>query len=154
MKVVINNDNTNNKELCYEESFWTGKKTIKYNGVLLTKISKTIYEYSDGEIVEQFEVKGNQILGVTIKMFGNVVEILRKLMWYEIVMSVVVFIPCILFGAVGGAIGGALGFVNLVLIRNLKQWWIKLIFSIEFLLVSVLLSYIFAFLIFKTFMII
>ena len=38
MKVIINNEQTKNKELYYEEGFWTGKRTIKYNNILLTKI--------------------------------------------------------------------------------------------------------------------
>ena len=87
MKITIKNEQTNNKELCYEEGFWTGKKTIKYNGVELLKLSRNLYEYKDGEKTEQFEVKGNQLIGVTIKMFGNDVEVVRKITWYEIVMS-------------------------------------------------------------------
>ena len=50
--------------------------------------STELYEYKDGDITEQFEIKGNQLIGITIKMFGNTVEIARKLTWYEIVMAV------------------------------------------------------------------
>lgn len=154
MKITIKNEQTNNKELCYEEGFWTGKKTIKYNGVELLKLSRNLYEYKDGEKTEQFEVKGNQLIGVTIKMFGNDVEVVRKITWYEIVMSVLVFVPCILFGAIGGAFGGGLGFTNLAIIRNVDKWWLKLIISLQFAAISLLLSYIFAYLVFKTFLII
>ena len=37
MQIVINNEQTNNKDLEYEEGFWTGKKTIKYNGITLKR---------------------------------------------------------------------------------------------------------------------
>ena len=151
MKVIINNEQTKNKELYYEEGFWTGKRTIKYNGTSLTKINRNLYEYKDGETTENFEIKGNQLIGVTIKMFGNVVEIARKLTWYELLMSMFVFIPCILYGAVGGAIGGILGFTNLTIIRDIDKWWLKLIVSVQFVFVSLLLSYILAYLILKMF---
>ena len=151
MKVIINNEQTKNKELYYEEGFWTGKRIIKYNGTSLTKINRNLYEYKAGETTENFEIKGNQLIGVTIKMFGNVVEIARKLTWYELLMSIFVFIPCILYGAVGGAIGGILGFTNLTIIRDIDKWWLKLIVSVQFVFVSLLLSYILAYLILKMF---
>ena len=153
MKTTINNEQTKNKELYYEEGFWTGKRTITYNGVNLTKIKRNLYEYQDGENTEQFEIKGNQLMGVTITMFGNDVVVTRRLSWYEFVMSIFVFIPCVLFGAIGGAVGGLLGFTNLTIIRNVEKWWVKLIISIEFTAISLLLSYLLAFLVFKTFMI-
>lgn len=87
-------------------------------------------------------------------MFGNDVEVVRKITWYEIVMSVLVFVPCILFGAIGGAFGGGLGFTNFAIIRNVDKWWLKLIISLQFAVISLLLSYIFAYLVFKTFLII
>ena len=152
MKTTINNEQTKNKELYYEEGFWTGKRTITYDGVNLTKIKRNLYEYQDGENTEQFEIKGNQLMGVTITMFGNDVEVTRRLTWYEFVMSIFVFIPCVLFGAIGGAVGGLLGFTNLTIIRNVEKWWVKLIISIEFTAISLLLSYLLAFLVFKTFM--
>ncbi|MBR4406734.1 MAG: hypothetical protein IKT27_00265 [Clostridia bacterium] len=154
MKVIVKNEQTKNKELYYEEGFWTGKRTIKYNGISLTKIKRNLYEYKEGETTENFEIKGNQLIGVTIKMFGNVVEVARKLTWYEIVMSLMVFIPCILFGAIGGAFGCGLGFANLTIIRNLDKLWLKFIISLQFAIVALLMSYIFAYLILKTFLII
>lgn len=154
MKLTLNNEQTKNKELYFEEGFWTGKRTIKYNNVILTKIKNNLYEYKNGEITEQFKIKGNQFFGLTINMFGNEIELTRKLFWYEIAMSLIVFIPCILFGAIGGAFGGGFGFTNLVIIRNIDKWWLKLIISIQFAAISLLLSYIFAYLILKTFLII
>ena len=149
MKATIKNEQTKNKELYYEEGFWTGKRTIKYDGVVLTKIKRNIYEYKSCETTEQFVIKGNQILGVTITMFGQDVEVSRKLKWYEYVMVALVLAPCCLFGAVGGAIGGGLGFTNLTIIRKIDKWWLKLIISIEFAAIGLLLSYIIAVLILK-----
>ena len=151
MKIVINNDQTKNKDLYYEEGFWTGKRTITYNGVLLKKIKMNLYEYDDGEKIEQFQIKGNQLFGVSISMFGNNVEVSRKLTWYEIVMAVLVFIPCILFGAIGGAIGGALGFTNLTIIRQVEKVYLKVIISAQFLIAGFLLSYLIGYVVLKVF---
>lgn len=149
MKIIVNNEQTKNKELCYEEGFWTGKRTIKYDDVTLTKIKRNLYEYKNGESVEQFEVKGNQFYGITITMFGNNVEIVRRLTWYEIVMSVIVFVPGMLFGAVGGVIGALIGITNLIVIRKVNKWWLQLIISLVFTAVCLVLSYVVALLLLK-----
>ena len=149
MKIIVNNEQTKNKELCYEEGFWTGKRTIKYDGVTLTKIKRNLYEYKNGESVEQFVVKGNPFYGITITMFGNNVEIVRRLTWYEIVMSVVVFVPGVLFGAVGGVIGALIGITNLIVIRKVNKWWLQLIISLVFTAVCLVLSYVVALLLLK-----
>ena len=149
MKVVVNNEQTNNKELYYEENLWTGKRTIVYDGVTLTKVKRNLFEYKNGETTEQVEVIGNQLLGITIKMLGKEIEVARKLAWYEIVMAVLVFAPCILFGAIGGAIGGALGFTNIVIIRNVKKIYLQIIISIMFMLIGLLMSYVIAVLVLK-----
>lgn len=149
MKVVINNENTDNKTLIYQEGFWTGKRTISYDKTPLTKVKRNIFEYKTEETTENFEIKGNQLVGVTINMLGKDVEVSRKLTWYEIVLSILVFIPCILFGAVGGAVGGALGFTNIMVIRSLDKTWVKIVVSVEFIAISLLLSYVLAVLVFK-----
>ena len=149
MKITINNEQTNNKDLFFEETFWTGKRTIIYDGVELKKIKFNLYEYNDGITTYQFLIKGNQFFGLTITMFGKEVEITRKLFWYEITMAVIVFAPCVLFGAIGGAIGGALGFTNLTIIRNTEKIYLKIIFSGLFMALSLLLSYVIAVLVFK-----
>lgn len=149
MKIIINNEQTNNKQLEYEESAWTGRRTIIYDGVVLTKIKHNIYEYKKESAIEKFIIKGNQLIGITVNAFGKDIEVARKLMWYEIVLSLLVIMPCLLCGAIGGAIGGGLGFVNVTIIRQLNKWYIKVIVSIQFLILALLLCYIIACMIFK-----
>ena len=36
------------KKVSYEESLWTGKKTLYVNGVACRKVSKTQFAYLDG----------------------------------------------------------------------------------------------------------
>ena len=97
LKYIVNNQATQNKDLVYTEGFWSGKKTITYNGVELKKIEKNKFEYADGDKKEVFEIKGNSFLGVKINMFGQDVEVLRQLVWYEILLSVLVFLPGVIF---------------------------------------------------------
>ncbi len=151
MKVVVNNEKTKNKDFFYEENFWTGKRNLAYDNVPLTKIKRNVFEYKEGDKVEQFLIKGNQFIGVSVSMFGVQVEVIRKLTWLEIVLSVLVFIPSILFGAVGGAIGGVCGFTNILLLRKIENIWLQIIISGEFALLGLTLSYIFAILIFNAF---
>jgi len=40
MKYIINNEKTKNKDFVYQENDWTGKKTLTYDGVPLTKIDR------------------------------------------------------------------------------------------------------------------
>lgn len=146
MRVTINNEQTNNKELIYEEGFWTGKRTIVYDGETLTKVKRNIYI---NKAKDEFVIKGNQLVGVTITMLGKQVEVLRKLTWFEIALSVLVFVPCVLFGAIGGAFGGGLGFTNVMLLRRIDKLYLKIIISLLMTGLAVLLSYIFAYLVFK-----
>lgn len=146
MRVTINNEQTNFKDLCYEEGFWTGKRTIVYNGETLTKHKRNILVNKAGE---EFVIKGNQLVGVTITMFGGSVQIIRKLTWLEICLSFLVFVPCVLFGAIGGAFGGGLGFTNVMILRRIEKIYLKIIFSLLMTGLAVLLSYIFAYLVFK-----
>ena len=158
MKVTINNEQTNNKVLEFEESFWTGKRTIVYDGVILTKIKRSVYEYKKDDVVEKFTIKGNQLIGITMNMFGKTVEVERKLTWYEIVLSLSILVECLTFGIITksliagafvGGIGGGLAFTNAIIIRQIDKWYLKVIVSIQLLAIALLLSYIIACMIFK-----
>jgi len=116
--------------------------------MLLTNYDKYVM-FKKNNIVENFVVKGNQLFGSKIIMFGNEIEIVRKLNWYEILLSILVFIPLIFFGAIGGAFGGALGITNLIIIKQVEKWYFKVIISIQFILIALLLSYILACMILK-----
>ena len=121
MKISVNNNQTKNKELVYQEGFWSGKKNITYDGQTLKKIKRGSYEFKNGEGTEVFEVKGNQLIGVKIKMFNKDIEVLRQLAWYELLLSVLVLVPGVFCGLIGGVIGGVLGVLNLFLIRILAN---------------------------------
>lgn len=152
MKYTVNNQATQNKDLVYTEGFWSGKKTITYNGVELKKVEKNKFEYTDGEKAEIFEIKGNSFIGVSINMFGQNVEVLRKLVWYEILLSVLVFLPGVIFGGlIGGMIAGVLGVANLFVIRHLDKWYLQVLTTVGILIAEVLLLFVVGVLLLKIF---
>ena len=62
----------------YEESFWTGKKSLFLNGVPLTKLSKTEFEYAKDEVVMKFSLNGSVLSGVNVVVNGARYELLQK----------------------------------------------------------------------------
>ena len=105
------------KEVVYEESFWTGKKTISINGLKLMKVKKNIY--TDG--TNNYELKGSNLTGVTL--FGpETIIILEKLTGFQIACAVIPIILCALIGGAIGAIFGCLASLVVVSVaRNTKS---------------------------------
>lgn len=149
MKVVINNEKTNNKPLEIEESFFTGKHKIKYDGNYLEEQSKNSFNLNNTKENNNVTIKGHQLWGVNVNLLNNDINVVNKLTWYEIVLSVLIFAPCLIFGWVGLLIGllmGCLGFVTIRLLDNLTY---KIVISVLLLAIGLLLSYILAVLVFK-----
>ncbi len=93
MKQVVQNEKLG--EIVYEESFWTGKKTVSVNGSQLEKISKNTFKTPDGETVE---LKGNFFQGATLNVESESVRVTPPIKWYEIVLSVLPFILIMIWG--------------------------------------------------------
>lgn len=106
--------------ITYEESFWTGKKIITFDGIPLTKINKTTYQYQSlsadpftaseesASVPVTITVKGNYISGVSLVIGDETITLTAKASALDFVLG---YIPAGLFFAfvIGGAIGGALG---------------------------------------------
>lgn len=122
-------------EYMYFESFWTGKKELKVNGIPLTKIGKK--RFQDGN--KNYDIKGNFLTGVTVTTDDESVSIIRNLKVYEYIL---VFLPLYIIGfgifggAIGGGIAGALGAVCAisiaVLIRKINNAFLKVLLSLGF----------------------
>ncbi len=116
----------------YDENFWTGKRTIKINGVLLTKKDKKTYIYNDGNERKSITVKGVYVSGITLIMDGVEVELEEKPKWYEYLFMILILVGGIAFigGAVGGAIGGILAFGYMALSKPQKNPAVKIALGI------------------------
>ena len=142
MRQVIQDDKIG--EITYEETFWTGKKTVYINGQPLNKVAKNTFETADGT---KAELKGNFLTGATLTVGENQVRIVNPVKWYEIVMSVLPFILIMIWGnstalckivpVIGGAIGGGisalLSATNVVIIKRVDKLWLKIVISVAML---------------------
>ena len=136
MKSVIQHESLG--EIIYEESAWTGRKSISINGQQLRKVKRNEFQTSEGETVT---LKGNYFLGTTAVIGTESVTLTQAYKWYEYVLSAIPFILVIIWGnsvalcsivpIVGGAIGGGISalFVvaNLLLIRKVKNIGLKVL---------------------------
>jgi len=164
MKIVINNEKTKNKELIFYENPWTAKRKICYDGTMLENRSKNVFEHKQGKNIETFEIQGNSSIGMVLKMFGQDVELVRKLAWWEILLGVLPFVCSLIFcfinntsagvfmssisGGICGGFGGGLSYFSCCLMRKTDKLYFKIIFALLIALISFFTSYIFAVLIF------
>jgi hypothetical protein len=112
-------------EIVYEESLWTGRKTLSVNGTVLQKVSKDTYSIPLGDESTRGILKGNVLTGVCLNISGEDIWIVPKAAWLDWVLSALPFMVimlwgnnprlCSIFPVVGGAIGGALGGVGAVI---------------------------------------
>lgn len=133
MTVTIQDESTNGYPLVYNETFWTGKRTLCYNGTPLRRQSKKQFFLDGDDGTAEFGVEGNRFTGIRVvsPLFAQPLQITRKLAVWEYILAVLVFIPGILFGAIGGAIGGVLGYVNLELMLRIKRVWLRVVVAME-----------------------
>ena len=132
----------------YEESIWTGKKSVQINGVSLNKIDKTTFSYNHEGLDIRVRVDGNIYKGSSLIIDDESYEVYAKTLWYEYILA---FLPIVLIivwgnnvylcsiipvigGAIGGAISVALGIVSLSMMKNSNKALIKLLIGIAFLI--------------------
>ena len=139
-------------EIVYDESVWTGKKTVAIDGQELQKINKNKFMFNDKEVV----VKGSSIFGVKLCIDGETVELNKKSAWYEIALAFLPFlflitwgnIPalCSIFPVIGGAIGGGLGaasgMVYLFLSKKMKNPILKILFGLGMFVATIFAAFI------------
>ena len=147
MKTVVNVENFGQLEYC--ESFWTGKKSLSVNGSPLEKSSKNTFRLSEGQYIT---LEGNFIKGSSVTIEGQKIVLTPAVKWYEIVLPVLSFILVLVWGnsqqlynifpVVGGGLGGFLGalfgFCNVVIIKGVKNVFLKILISLGMLVATFL----------------
>ena len=122
----------------YEESNWTGSKSLSINGAPLQKTSKKTFVTPDGTPVE---IKGNYLAGSSLIIGQETIRLTPPITWYEIVLTVLLFVfiivwsnvPALLFvvpiigGAIGGAITGGLAVLTLFLAKMTPKPILKIL---------------------------
>ena len=145
--------------ITYEESFWTGKKSLSLNGKPLLKQGKRIFVNTADETSKFYTVSGNFIKGVTLLVDGMTIDIIPKSKWYESALSIMIFVLVLAWGnspvlcsilpvvggAIGGAIAGSLAMTNLVWIKRQKSIIAKILISFGMLIATFIICIIVAF---------
>ena len=127
------------KEIEYEESFWTGKRKITIDGVLLEAVDKKSFNYNQNT----YKVKGNILFGV--KLIGeNEIIIVPKLKVWEYILIMLPLILVFIGGATGAIIGMLFAIVIATKLRKAKNIIIKILFSLAMTGLAYLVWYIFA----------
>lgn len=141
-------------EIVYNESFWTGKKTLTVNGINSKRISKKEYMINEKTAI----LKGNYYTGVFLYIDDERIELSPKPTWYEMILSLLSLFflltwgnsptLCAIFPVVGGAIGGLLGGVGLIsssfFMRKQKKPIIKIIIGIVSTFLTVFIAFLLA----------
>lgn len=144
--------------ITYEESFWTGKKTLYINNEELEKYCKNIYVHKDNDGTEiTVVIKGNLYTGLSLIINNEKVEISPKLKWYEMIFSLLPFVLimiwgnvpslCAIFPIVGGAIGGIVGGIATILTGAFIRKTDNLIFKFAISLIATVASFLICFVI-------
>lgn len=111
MKVVIKDSRTQGLEFIYAENFWTGRRTISYNGQKAEKKNRNLFvlHLKNGDL--EFQIKGNNFTGIKVysSVFKEPVEVRRKLSPLEIILIILSLALGIAGGFVGGWAGGVIG---------------------------------------------
>ena len=127
-----------------EESAWTGKKTICFDGIPLVKKNKTTYELpaTDDTPALTVTVKGSYVTGLNLIIGAETIELTQAPRWYDYVLAI---LPAVLFwcfiigGAIGGAVAGMMAVGGIMLMKSLPKVWQKLLVSlgVSFVIVAV-----------------
>ena len=83
MKSVVNHAVLG--EIVYEESFWSGRKSLSVNGVALKAEQKNVFLTEENEKVQ---ITGGYLRGAKMSYKGETVALSSPVKWYEIVLSV------------------------------------------------------------------
>lgn len=142
-------------EIVYEESPWTGKKSLSVNGKPLDKIDKNTFRLDTGEYAV---IKGSYLMGAKLTIGNETIRLSESVKWYEIAIAVLTFMISLVWGnsptlvqifpMVGGAIGGALscagGLFSLVCMKKVKNPLVKILIGLGFFVLTVFVLYLVA----------
>lgn len=131
---------TDGRKVEYEESFWTGKKSIKIDGNQLIKLGKKVFVLDE----KKYELNGNFIFGATLSGSDEKIVLVRKL---NVLEWILVALPLILV-FIGGALGGALGVLaaccNAVVVRGVKNIVLKIVACLAIAIVTYIIWFVIA----------
>ncbi|MBR5780219.1 MAG: hypothetical protein IKY21_06335 [Clostridia bacterium] len=142
-------------EIVYDESYWTGKKTVTVGGVQLKKVNKkTFVGEINGEQVTAL-IAGSFLSGAIIDVNGDKFRMTEPAKWYDYVLSfawVAIYLVwsvsealCMIFPVVGGALGGVVAGLGaaaaLFIIKPMKNIAAKIAVSLGMFVAVMLVNF-------------
>ena len=141
-------------EIIYNESFWSGRKSLKINGVYVKPVSKNEYLINEKKAI----INGSFLNGTTLLIDGESIQLTPKIKWYEAVLAMIplfflitwgnnVFL-CSIFpvvgGGIGGLLGGAGGALSLFFMKTQKKPILKITIGIIGAIATILIAFLIA----------
>ena len=153
MKEIIKDEKYG--EIIYNENAWTGKKELSISNKVLEKVDRSTFKMEDGKEVK---LSGNYFSGVKLNIDSDTIVLSQGLKWYEYVLSFLPFILILIWGnsvalceivpIVGGFVGGLISavfsFLNLIILKKLKNIWLKVLVSVATLGLTFLVCFLIA----------
>lgn len=117
----------------YEESFWTGKKRIIIDNIVLNKISKKEYMCNDTKYI----LSGSYLFGAKLESLDEDIILVRKLNVLEWILVVLPLVLVFIGGAIGGALGVASAITIATIVRKVNNVILKILVSLAITAVSI-----------------
>ena len=114
---------TDGRKVEYEESFWTGKKSIKIDGNQLIKLGKKVFVLDE----KKYELNGNFIFGATLSSSDEKIVLVKKLNVLEWILVALPLFLVLIGGVLGGALGAVAACSNAAVVRSIKNVILKII---------------------------
>ena len=140
--------------ILYEESAWTGKKSLTVNGISARKEKKNLFLLPPEMGLPPLHINGSYIGGTKLQIGNEIIQLTPPVKWYEVACSVfmVVFLIVwstsvtlcsilpIIGGALGGAIFGVMGWLNVLWMKSFKKIWQKLLVFLAVFFLTVIIG--------------
>ncbi len=113
----------------YIEYFFSGRKRLFYKGEECFKGENGTYEYKQGEDIQEIDIQGSLLNGVKAIKDDEVTIIVKPIRWYEYLFTFA-YIGFVFYGdnyVLSSLIAAILGIVNLIVMRGIRQIWLKIV---------------------------
>ena len=119
-------------DILYVEYFWSGRKRFFYKDEECYKNENGYYEYKKDDESLEIDVKGNMLTGVKCTIKEEEIVLIKSAQWYEYLLCFA-FLALIIYGdniLVSSVVASMLSIVNFIIIRSIKNIFLKILVSI------------------------
>lgn len=119
----------NKDDYIYIEYFFSGRKRLFYKGREIFKGESGKYEYKEDDNTQEIELVGSLLTGVKVIKEENETVLVKSIRWYEYLLTFA-YIGFIFYGdnyVLSSLIAAVLGIINLIVMRGIRQVWLKIV---------------------------